>query len=201
MDCNNLSFRDLDELLQSLGIEPSESSDLEGLERAWGDMPYEALGSLSKLAMLLSDKGAGDIDYSSFRWIPSSSKVFSFDVESFDPEGMYTLLLMGVSAIGKGELVFEDISETPLPEGCRAVEFTFCGRRRRFESEQLSPDWYDLSFLDFLNSVIAEEGLYNRLYFMSDGYQEVVLFYTDEIWAQRFKFLTGYRLFSKVMNQ
>jgi len=90
MDCNNLSFRDLDELLQSLGIEPSDDSDLEGLERAWGDMPYEVLGSLSKLAMLLSDKGAGDIDYSSFRWVPSSSSIsstLSMTVQLRWPEG------------------------------------------------------------------------------------------------------------------
>ena len=196
MDCNNLPFSDIDAILEELGVEPFAADELRELEAAWSEMPYEVMGNMSKLAALLAEKGEGDIDYSSFRWVPSSERVFSFDIEAEYPGDMYAMLLMGITAIGRGELVFEDVSERQGADGT-IVEFTLCGREYAYETKEPGM-WYDLAFLDYLNSAIAEAGFFNRLRFMSDGYQEIILFYCDEIWAQRFKYLTGYRLFSKI---
>ena len=61
---------------------------------------------------------------------------------------------------------------------------------------QVNYDWFDVGILDYMNEVLADMGNPKRLYFMSDGYQECIIFYCTQFWARRFEKKTGCRLYS-----
>lgn len=51
--------------------------------------------------------------------------------------------------------------------------------------------------LDFMNKVLREEGNTKQLFFMSDGYQECIVFYCTQDWADMFTEKTGCKLYNK----
>lgn len=55
-------------------------------------------------------------------------------------------------------------------------------------------DWFDFSVADQLNQIIMEQQEGKRLYFGSDGYQSVYVFYRDAEWAASFTKATGMQL-------
>lgn len=89
MNTNELSFRELADVLAELGIAEVSQERIEELENVWEKCPEEVLDSLNKMAMLLTEVGHGNYDYTTWTWTPSSNKVYSFDMEAFDVSSMY----------------------------------------------------------------------------------------------------------------
>lgn len=188
------SYKEVAEILKKFEIDGITEQLIDELEESYSEMPPEI--ELNKTAMLLSVLGQGDYDYSEGTWQPYTNGVYSFDVEVFDIENMYTNFLTGVSALDKEELDFkniqEDTSNVNWDEGTgkRTVTFEWDGKTFCLEAEVMY-DWFDLNVAKELNEIIMENGNDKRLYFTDDGYQEVIIFYRDAEWASAFQKETG----------
>ena len=55
-------------------------------------------------------------------------------------------------------------------------------------------DWFDCGVANQLNQIIMEQQEGKRLYFGSDGYQNIYVFYRDAEWAVAFTEATGMQL-------
>ena len=103
------SYTEIAEVLKKFEIGGITEQLLNELETSAAKIPPEI--ELNKTAMLLSSLGHGDFDYSAGTWTPYTNGVYSFDVEVFDIEKMYTNFLIGISALNKEELDFKNIQE------------------------------------------------------------------------------------------
>lgn len=197
MDDMQKSYAEIAEILKELGIGGITDELITELENAYALMPPEIL--INKTATTLTYIGAGQIDYDTWEWVPDKNGVYTFDVEVFNLEKIYTFFLQGVSALGDGELNFtniqEDLSDVNWENGTgtRSVTFDWNGETYTLEAENMG-DWFDLSVADQLNQIIISKGGEKRLYFTSDGYQECIIFYRDEAWAKSFEEKTGLEL-------
>ena len=63
------------------------------------------------ITMLLAAVGVGHFDAETFEWTPTSDIVYSFDVEVFDIDRMYTLFLQGIQSISGDEFEITQIRE------------------------------------------------------------------------------------------
>lgn len=63
--------------------------------------------------------------------------------------------------------------------GVRKISFCFNQKPYYFEAK-IMYDWFDVRFLGYINVVLEKEGNPKRFYMMSDGYQEVIIFYCNE---------------------
>lgn len=79
------------------------------MQKTYKEMPPEV--ELNKAAMLLTVLGQGNYDYENMTWTPYENGVYTFDVEFFNVEKMYTDFLTGVSSLDKEELNFKNIQE------------------------------------------------------------------------------------------
>ena len=192
MNTNELSFRELADVLAELGIAEVSQERIEELENVWEKCPEEVLDSLNKMAMLLTEVGHGNYDYTTWTWTPSSNKVYSFDMEAFDVSSMYEIFFRGIQTIGGEKMVFADVVQVDNEEDDgRIVTFRLNGNAYEFTA-RFGGDWYDMGILSYLNQILDEGG--RKLYFMTDGYQEGIIFYCDAEWAAKFEEKTGCRL-------
>lgn len=202
---NNLSgeatmqknYKELAEIFEKYGIQGTTEQMIEDLEQNYKEMPPEV--ELNKAAMLLTVLGQGEYDYENMTWTPYANGVYTFDVEFFNVEKMYTDFLTGVSSLDKEELDFkniqEDTSQVNWEEGTgkRTVTFEWQNRQFTLEAEGVD-DWFDVSVANELNKIIKEYGDEKQLFFTSDGYQEGIVFYRDKEWAEGFQLETGLEL-------
>lgn len=188
------SYKEIAVVLEKFEIGGITEQLIDELEESYSKMPPEI--ELNKTAMLLSILGQGDYDYSEGTWQPYTNGVYSFDVEVFDIEKMYTNFLIGVSALDKEELDFKNIQEDTgnvnwdEGTGKRTVTFEWNEKTFCLEAEAMY-DWFDLNVAKDLNEIIMENGNDKRLYFTDDGYQECIIFYRDAEWASAFQKETG----------
>ena len=84
------------------GISGITDERVEELRQLSGAMPEGLVFSLA--GSLLSDAGSGEYDYETDTFTPSRNGVYSFDMEIWNTEKMYTDFLRGVSALGEGVL-------------------------------------------------------------------------------------------------
>ena len=199
---NNLSggqtmqktYKELAEVFKKYEIQGTTDQMIDDLEQDYKAMPPEV--ELNKAATLLTVLGQGDYDYENMTWTPYTNGVYTFDVEFFNVEKMYTDFLTGVSSLNKEELDFkniqEDISQVNWEEGTgkRTVSFEWNNRQFTLEAE-VYDDWFDVSVANELNKIIKEYGNEKQLFFTSDGYQEGIVFYRDKEWADGFQLETG----------
>lgn len=149
--------------------------------------------------MLLSALGSGTYDHSEGTWQPGTNGVYSFDVEVYDLDHMYTHFLSGVSALDKEELDFKNIQEDTSGidweegTGTRTVTFEWNGKTFCIEAAGMN-DWFDMNAANALNQILIENGNGKRLFFTDDGYQECIIFYRDADWADSFRKETGLAL-------
>ena len=194
MNMEGKSYAEIAEVLKEFGISGISDETIKELEESYAQLPPDVM--FSKTATLLSFAGRGDMNYDTMEWTPSKNGVYSFDVEVFRNDTMYADFLLGISAIGGDELVFqnikEDTSEVNWREGTgkRSVSFEWNGNTYVLEAEMMH-DWFDLEVADALNQIIISNGNGKKLYFASDGYQECIVFYCDEDWAKEFEDKTG----------
>ena len=199
---NNLSggetmqktYKELAEIFGKYGIQGTTDQMIDDLEQDYKAMPPEV--ELNKAAMLLTVLGQGDFDYDNMTWTPYANGVYTFDVEFFNAEKMYTDFLTGVSSLDKEELDFkniqEDTSQVNWEKGTGKRTVTFEWKNRQFILEaEVYDDWFDVSVANELNKIIKEYGDEKQLFFTSDGYQEGIVFYRDKKWADGFQMETG----------
>ncbi len=200
---NDTSFSQLASALESLGIDGITDELVSRLEQSWSGIAEEIRAELDMPSTLRTELGSGTYNNGSGVWSPSSSAVYAFDMEVFAPDTMYTDFLRGVSVLGGGELDFTDIEENldhvdwESGSGTRSVTFSWRGARHNRDA-QMMHDWFDLRFADSLNALIAANCGGKQLYFGSDGYQELFVFYCDAQWAAAFEAATGMELTAKL---
>lgn len=188
------SFKEIAEILKRFDIDGITEQMIYELEASCKAMPVEV--ELNKTAMLLSALGAGIYNRSEGTWQPGTNGVYSFDVEVYDLDNMYTRFLSGVSALNKEELDFKNIQEDTSRidweegTGIRTVTFEWNGKTFCIEAMGMD-DWFDVNVADALNKIIIENGNGRRLFFTDDGYQECIVFYRDADWADSFQKETG----------
>lgn len=191
------TYKELGEIFEKYEINGITDQMIDDLEQDYKAMPPEV--ELNKAAMLLTVLGQGDYDYENMTWTPYANGVYTFDVEFFNVEKMYTDFLTGVSSLDQEELDFkniqEDTSQVNWEEGTgkRTVRFEWNDRQFTLEAE-VYDDWFDVSVANELNKIIKEYGNEKQLFFTSDGYQEGIVFYRDKEWAEGFQLETGLEL-------
>lgn len=188
------SFAEIGSCLRELGISGITDDLLAETEKSYSDMDPEIL--MNKTAVLLTILGEGTYNEDFTEWEPSNDSVYAFDMEAFRIEQMYTDFLNGIRKIGGGALDFQNIAENmeqadlESGTGTRQVTFEWNGKLYTLDAE-VQNDWFDTRVLDQLNDVIAKNGETRRLYAMTDGYQECIVFFCDQSWADAFFEKTG----------
>ena len=128
-----------------------------------------------------------------------SAGIYSFDVECDEIELMYTVFLQNIERIAKGDLAITDIEEEVDEEvlergsGKKAVRFCCNGTAYQYDAE-VNYDWFDAGMLDFIGQVVQEQHTGSHLYVTGDGYQECIILYRTEEWAQQFAQAFGVEL-------
>lgn len=195
MEMNTFVHESL-EKLQKLGIDTLEA------EREIGNrflfMPDEVLEAMEPeqiLGMILSSIGAG--------FYPGTEQavyeLYVFDLEVSDVLRMYTVFLEGISRIARGGLEITDIEEEVSEEtleagtGVQTVRFRCNGTAYEYNA-RFQHDWFDVGMLAFMNRVIEEQNTGSHLYVTSDGYQDCIVLYRTEEWAERFREMFGMEL-------
>lgn len=198
-EMNQLTYQEIAANLTRLGIGGITEEMADRLQSDWEQEPEENRKYMDKAASLLTELGGGSYDQNTWTWTPSSADVYAFDMEFFNLKTMYEDFLWGVAAIGDGELEFSDIEENlesvdwDNGTGSRSVNFKWKGEEYSLEANVMS-DWFDFALADELNQIIAAESGGKQLYFGSDGYQMIYVFYCDGEWANAFTAVTGIQL-------
>lgn len=191
------SFEEYSEIFNRYDIQGTTAQMLETLEQSFKGLPPEV--EFNKAAALLTELGQGDHDFENGTWTPSENGVYSFDVEVFNLDKMYTDFLTGISSLNKEDLDFknirEDTGKVNWEEGTGTRTLTFEWKGEQFTLEaNVQDDWFDLRVADELNGIIKERCNGKQLFFTSDGYQECIVFYRDKEWAVNFQRETGLEL-------
>lgn len=190
------------QLLGELEIHQADEGFEQAMIESFASYPEDVLECFNfeqVVGLILTHIGMGTTDFDAGTWTPSSDRVYAFDTEVFDIGQMYTLFLTGVQSISRGELTFTDIEEDlsgidwDKGEGVRIVRFLCNGSPYQIEVETQN-DWFDFAAISKMNEVFAREGLENRLWYTTDGYQECILFYDTPQWAEKFSKHMGYSL-------
>lgn len=194
------SYKEIAEVLRELGVEGITEELTDKLEEQSAAYPSEV--ELNKTAMLLSAVGHGNFNWETKEWSFFNNGVYSFDMEVFDVESMYTTFLSAVSALGGDDLAFTDIQEDTTGvdweegTGTRTVSFSWKGNVCTLEAEAMN-DWFDVKVLGKLNEIICSGQTGKQLFFTSDGYQELIVFYNSREWADAFREKTGLPLYTR----
>jgi len=202
MYSGNTNIREQVELLESLGISGMNESEIMELENSWDSMPEEVRDSLNMTAMALSTMGRGSYDYQTGIWTPTSNVVYSFDMEIFDISKMFTTFLQGIASINNNDFEITQVTENSNQvneeqgTGKQTVSFCYNGHQYTFEGN-LNNDWFDTNFFTFINQVLSTEKNSKKLFFLSDGYQDCIVFYNTEEWARQFTEKTGCSLYTQ----
>lgn len=165
--------------------------------QSYAELPPEV--EFNKTAHLLAILGNGIFDYSKGTWKPTDNGVYSFDLEIYNVDTMYTNFLIGISSLNKEKLNFQNISEDTSKvnwekgTGKRIVSFDWNGKRYALEAE-VQKDWFDLNVANELNKIIMDKTDDKQLFFANDGYQECIVFYRHKDWAKSFEKETGLSL-------
>ncbi|MBR2717739.1 MAG: hypothetical protein IKB78_00375 [Clostridia bacterium] len=144
---------------------------------------------------LLMFIGMGDYDYDTCTWTPTSDRIYVFDAEFFNIQGMYTEFLQGVQSIAT-DAVFTDVSEdlSGMDEqfdGTRKVSFSCNGVPYTCELTS-SGDWIDPQIIRYVNQALEEQNCSGQLHLISDYYDQIVfLIYGSEETAREMRLLLG----------
>ncbi len=182
-EADALAMQNARQALEDLGYPVSDEAFEAALEqhrymREWYAEVGLTAGNAPDLAyQLLLCEGFGEYDYDTLTWTPTSDKIYVFDAEFFDIEGMYTQFLQGVQAIlpeGRIENVCEDLSGLDENlEGSRKVGFEFEGHVHVVTLDSYG-DWLNTEIIDFFNQVLKAEGFDHRLHIVSEDWDQIV---------------------------
>ena len=193
---NKITIDEQADILKELGLSDVSKDVVELAKKTLENMPTEVAESTDMIAMLLMYSAHGNYDFDTGVWTSTSSQVYSFDVEVFDIENMYSLFFQGIMSINSGEFeisnVVEDMSNVNLEigQGKRIVSFLYNGQEQLFIAND-NTDWFDVKIIGFMNGILEQNGSKKKLYGFSDGYQECIIFYCTKEWAREFVIKTG----------
>ena len=77
------------------------------------------------------------------------------------------------------------------------ISFKYNGTEYSFNAEYYY-DWFDDDFIGFINGVFEKEGNPNRIYYLTDSYQTLILLYNTPQWFSQFEKTTGLELYYPV---
>jgi len=192
-----MTYEEVASTLKELGINGITDDTIKELTDNSLDYPEGII--YNKFATMLTTLGIGNYDYDNYTWTPGNNSVYSFDVEVYDIDEMYTLFLQGISSIGEGELEFTNIIEDTSKvnwdygSGKRSVSFDWNGTTYTLNAKMQS-DWFDVKVIKQLNKIIKKANTGKKIYITFDDYQECIVFYRDSEWAKRFEKETGMKL-------
>lgn len=199
MNMNEKSYAEIGAILKKFEIGGITDALTDGLEESYAQLPAEII--FDKTATLVSAVGGGESNYDTRSWTPSENGVYSFDMEVYFEENMYTNFLLGIAALGAGELDFKNITEDTSGvdwengTGKRTVSFEWNEHAYTLEA-RVENDWFDSDVAEQLSKIISSNGNGKQLFFTSDGYQECIVFYRNADWADIFQSETGLSLSS-----
>lgn len=190
------AYRDVQRQLQQYGFD-CDNADYDRVvqqmeaDRQWMGAMGASMGSRYTSPeyfayVYLMDEGLGQYDYNTFTWTPTSDKVYAFDAEVFNIEGMYTEILQGIDVIVPDititdvqedlSAITEEMDMETYTDGTRKVSFLCNGHP--YEIELISyGDWVDIAFFDFLDEVLAKENCPNQLYALTHPMDQMILIY------------------------
>lgn len=191
------TYKELAEIFSKYDIQGINPQVIEELEQNYEELPPGII--FDKAAAFLTALGHGDYDYENMTWTPYENGVYTFDVEIFNVDNMYTDFLTGIVSLDKEELNFtniqEDTSQVNWEKGTGKRTVTFEWKNKPFTLEaEVVDDWFDLNVANELNKIIQKYGNGKQLFFAGDGYQECIVFYRDKAWADAFQRETGLEL-------
>ncbi|SKB77141.1 hypothetical protein SAMN06296386_10573 [Lachnospiraceae bacterium] len=187
------STAELAEIMKELGIKGITDDVVASIDKTRSEMEEGTVYSVT--GSMLSYAGQADYDFDTFTMTPKNDTVYSFDMEVFDIASMYTDFLNGVKSIGHGELDFTNIKEDYNElTGKKRVTFDWDGESYKISASGDS-DWFDMKAWEQLNKIIEEKRPGKRVYATTDSYQEIILFYRDAEWAEKFEKEIGKKLY------
>lgn len=188
MEINEFIHESLDKL-QKLGIDAlAAEKEIANQFLFKPDEELEAMEPEQILGVILSSIGAG--------FYPGTEQMihelYVFDMEVPDILRMYTVFLEGISRIARGSLEITDIEEEVSEEtletgmGTQTVRFRCNGTAYEYNA-RFHNNWFDVRMIAFMNRVIGEQNTGSHLYVTSDGYQDCIVLYRTEEWAEQFR--------------
>ena len=193
---NGMTLSEISAELESFGLTPLTDTELVSTENGLFYL------SNDKLVHLLFCMGEGIRDYDTGAFVPAESGVFFTYYWAESPDTMYTDLLNGISAMSRGELAIENISEDHSHadwanyEGTISLRFTLNGELKKIDAV-FYQEWYDEQIFNTLNSMIAES-TGKMLWFADFEDTGCFIFLGDQSWAATFADRTGLDISSDI---
>lgn len=190
------SIANIGKALTDCGISGVTDEFIAGFEKENADIPDEVV--MNQAAAMLFSLGFGNWDFKTMEWTPSHNGVYSCSTEMPDVIGGYKSYLLGLKDIGNGELEFTDISmddsnvDWENGNGILEISFLFNGKPY-IETARVQYDWFDTDFAERIRRIVGENNG-KKLWFTTDGYGALIVFYRDPMWAQQFEKKTGLKL-------
>lgn len=124
---------------------------------------------------------------------PFANKIYAFDSEVADIDGMFTVFLNEIQPLVGDDVTITDISEEVGPTDTHTIRFRCNGKVYQHECAP-DHDWFDPDMFSFVNYVLDQQGSGKYLLVTGDLGQNYILFYNTEEWAQRFRDCMQYDL-------
>lgn len=197
-ESSGASCQELLNVLAEFEITDIPEERMEEINNEWDEISVDFPVNKDKMELLLAVAGEENYDEETFEWSPTSKMVFCFNMEAYNIENMYHVLLNGLSSISRNQVEFTNIVQDDGKDYYdRKVSFTYHDKEYTFEPE-FGGDWYDYSILNLLNQILEEEGNTMKFYHLITEAQQVIVFFCNEEWAAEFTTKTGCLLECKV---
>lgn len=189
---NGMELSEISTELERFGLTPLPDTELVTTENGLFYL------SNDKLTHLLYCMGSGVRDYDNGAFDPAENGVFFCYYWSEFPDTMYTDLLRGISAMSRGEIIIENITEDHSAadwdawDGTIAVDFTLNGTHQHLDAVFYG-EWYDEQTFNTLNAMV-KEATGKQLYFADFEDTACFMFLGDDTWANSFAKRTGLEL-------
>lgn len=185
------SCQEILNVLSEFEITDIPDERMEEINNAWDEISVDFPVNKEKMELLLAVAGEGYYAQEGYEWRPASKMVFSFNMEAYNTDNMYQVLLNGLSSISKNQIKFTNIVQDDGKDYYgRKISFTYHDVEYTFESE-FAGDWYDYSILNVLNKILEDEENTMRFYYFITETQQVVVFFAEEEWVEAFTARTG----------
>lgn len=157
-------------------------------------MPSDMLNDFEEsqiLGLVLDNIGMAEYNIENKEYKLFSNSVYSFDTEIMDIDIMYTIFLNFINNLSNNELEVTDISEDndnmnyEEGTGVKIVSFKLNNDEYKYEAK-VQYDWFDIDIISYINKILLENNFKKFLYVASDGWQNCILFYNTEEWAEKF---------------
>ncbi len=157
-------------------------------------MPSDMLNDMENsqiVGLVLDNIGRSEYNVENKEYKLFSNNVFSFDTEVIDIDMMYTIFLNFVNKLSNEELritdIIEDNSNINYEQGIgeKIVSFKLNSKEYKYIAK-VQNDWFDMEIIGYINKILQENNSNKFLYFTSDGWQNCILFYNTEKWAEKF---------------